>query len=154
MPVTNNHALTIILRRIFGLFITGLFQNIQERMKPLALVFVFVLAHEQAISVFLPISHEVYKKISLELRTEKRQFTWLWTYLWFVLFETNLWQILQNPALVPCPGGLPPFPPPLLPPLPFTLPSWEPVSSLSWLPPLGGVGGRGILLEVLQIRSI
>ena len=32
----------------------------------------------------------------------KLQSTWLWTYLWFVLFDTNFWQILQNPALVPC----------------------------------------------------
>ena len=31
----------------------------------------------------------------------KLQSTWLWTYLWFVLFDTNFWQILQNPALVP-----------------------------------------------------
>ena len=31
--------------------------------------------------------------------------TWLWTYLWFVRLETNLWQILQKPALVPWPGS-------------------------------------------------
>ena len=28
--------------------------------------------------------------------------TWLCTYLWLVRFETNFWQMLQNPALVPC----------------------------------------------------
>ena len=31
--------------------------------------------------------------------------TWLCTYLWLVRFETNLWQMLQNPALVPWPGS-------------------------------------------------
>ena len=35
----------------------------------------------------------------------KSMCTWLWTYLWLVRFETNLWHILQNPALVPWPGS-------------------------------------------------
>ena len=48
----NNHALSIILRRIFGLFITGLFQNKQEQAKALVFVFnfVFVQEDEQTIS--------------------------------------------------------------------------------------------------------
>ena len=51
MPVTTNQALSITLHIIIGLFVTGLFQNIQEQTKALVFVFVFVfvLVDEQAI---------------------------------------------------------------------------------------------------------
>ena len=52
-----NKALSIALHRISGLFVTGLFQNIQEQMK--ALVFVFVLVDEQAINVWPPTGYTV-----------------------------------------------------------------------------------------------
>ena len=45
-----NQALRIALHRIIGSFVTGLFQNIQERMKALVFVFIFVLVDEQAIT--------------------------------------------------------------------------------------------------------
>ena len=45
-----NQALSITLHTFFGSFVTGLFQNIQEQTK--ALVFVFVLVDEQAITEF------------------------------------------------------------------------------------------------------
>ena len=48
----TNQALSVRLHRIIGSFITGLFQNIQERTKAMVLVFVlvFVLVDEQAIN--------------------------------------------------------------------------------------------------------
>ena len=56
-----NKALSIALHRISGLFVTGLFQNIQEQTK--ALVFFFVLVEEQAINK-KPISLKEVQSIS------------------------------------------------------------------------------------------
>ena len=51
LVVADEMAISIMLHRIIGSIVTGLFQNIQEQMKALVFVFVFifVLVDEQAI---------------------------------------------------------------------------------------------------------
>ena len=44
--------------------------------------------------------HTQQEEILITQVTPYHQLTWLWTYLWLVLFETCFWQMSQYPALV------------------------------------------------------
>ena len=84
-----NQALSIILHRIIGSFVTGLFQNILEQTKALVLVFVFVLVDVQAMTQKSLLSRFLHVHPALHCRVIFSLFSFV---IWKCVEAEGLWR--------------------------------------------------------------